>query len=258
MKPVFSLHGAGVEKSRREILKNLNLELFAGEFVCILGPNGAGKSTLLRLLAGLEVPTMGQAHLGPTPIHAMPRLDLARQVALVEPMVSLNFPFSVEQLVHMGRAPHRDRWFESAVDLAAVEDALTAMDCLPLRGRDFRTLSSGEKQRVLVAGALAQQTCVLLLDEPAAFLDIQHQVDLFRALQRLAAQGYLIVAVTHDFNLASAWASRLLLLKDGLLAASGTPAELCDPDLIGRVFGLHVAVHNIAGRLVVLPEAAPQ
>jgi iron complex transport system ATP-binding protein len=258
MKPIYSLHGAGVEKSRRAILKSLDLQLFAGEFVCILGPNGAGKSTLLRLLAGMEAPSIGQAHLGTTPIHAMPRLDLARQVALVEPMVNLNFPFSVEQMVYMGRAPHRDRWFESAADLAAAEEALAAMDCLPLRGRDFRTLSSGEKQRVLVASALAQQTCVLLLDEPAAFLDIQHQVDLFRALQRLASQGYLVVAVTHDFNLASAWASRLLLLQDGRLAASGTPRELCDPALIGRVFGLHVEVHNIAGRLVILPEAAPQ
>lgn len=255
MKPIYTLQGAGLAKSERSILQNLDLELFPGELVCILGPNGAGKSTLLRLLAGLERLSMGQAKLGAQALAGIPRLELAKQVALVEPMVNLNFPFSVEQMVHMGRAPHRDRWFESPADLAAVDSALVAMDCLSLRHRDFRTLSSGEKQRVLVASALAQQTCVLLLDEPAAFLDIQHQVELFRSLKKLAAQGYLVVAVTHDFNLASAWASRLLLLKDGRLEASGPPADLCEPALIGRVFGLHVDVHRIGDRLVVLPEA---
>lgn len=248
MPAIYELRQAGVEKSGKRLLHELSCALHAGEFLAILGPNGAGKSTLLRLLAGQERPSFGQVLLSGQETSALPRQSLARQVAFVEPTLEVPFGLKVEELVMMGRAPHASHWFESEEDWRQTNAALSTMDCEALRHRDFRTLSNGEKQRVLVASALAQQPCVLLLDEPAAFLDLSHQRDLFAALHKLAAQGYLIVAVTHDWNLAAAWASRILLLQDGSLAADGTPDALADPALLSRVFGLPLSVLREAGQ----------
>lgn len=257
MKPVYQLRDATVEKNGRALLAQVGLEFFAGELVILLGPNGAGKSTLLRLLSGQEAPTRGHVQLGSQEVREIGRRDLARQVAMVEPMLELPFGYSVEQVVMMGRAPHMDAWFEGEEDWAQAEAALEVMDCRGLRARDFRTLSSGEMQRVLVASALAQQPCVLLLDESAAFLDLRHQMELFEALRRLTAQGYLIIAVTHDWNLAARWASRLVLLKEGRVAASGTPQELARPELLGDVFGVPLEVVQLEGRppIVLQPGA---
>jgi iron complex transport system ATP-binding protein len=238
VKPVYEISGATITRAGRALLDNLSLSLFPGEFVCILGPNGAGKSTLLKLLAGLLEPGPGQVLLAGQPLASMPRRALAKQIALVEPMIDLPFAYSVEQIVMMGRAPHMDSYFESQEDWSQANQALEAMDCAHLRHRDFRTLSSGEKQRVLVACALAQQPCVLLLDEPAAFLDLPHQIQLFAALKQLAQRNYLVIAVTHDFNLAASWASKLLLLHQGRLAASGPPSELANPATLEPIFGI--------------------
>ena len=248
MASIYEIRNATLAKGNKSLLQNISFDLHAGEFVAILGPNGAGKSTLLKLLSGQEQPTAGQVNLGGKQAHALPRQSLARQVALVEPTLDLPFSLRVEELVMMGRAPHSGHWFESEEDWRQTNAALATMDCEALRHRDFRTLSNGEKQRALVASALAQQPCVLLLDEPAAFLDLAHQRDLFAALHKLASQGYLIVAVTHDWNLAAAWASRILLLKDGRLAADGTPSDLAEPGLLSEVFGLPVSVLREAGQ----------
>lgn len=258
MKPVYQLSGATVSKSGSALISAIDLQLFSGELVVILGPNGAGKSTLLRVLAGMEPLTGGDILLGGKPLSRIPRRELARQVAMVEPMLELPFGFSVEQVVMMGRAPHMDAWFESDQDWAQVNSALHLMDCDFLRHRDFRNLSSGEMQRVLVASALAQQPCVMLLDESAAFLDVRHQIELFAALKRLTAQGYLIVAVTHDWNLAARWASRIVLIKDGRIAAAGTPAELASEALLLDVFGVPLEVLNVEGRdpIVLQPGAS--
>ncbi len=248
MPSIYEVRQAGLNKGAKSLLADINFTLNAGEFVAILGPNGAGKSTLLKLLSGQEPPTQGHVFLSNQDVTQIPRQTLARQVALVEPTLDLPFALRAEELVMMGRAPHSGHWFESEEDHRQTNQALRTMDCESLRHRDFRTLSNGEKQRVLVASALAQQPCVLLLDEPAAFLDLAHQRDLFATLNKLAAQGYLIVAVTHDWNLAAAWASRILLLKDGCLAADGTPNELANPELLSQVFGLPVAVLREPGQ----------
>jgi len=248
LKPVYQLRQASVVKNAQPLLENIDLELSAGELVVILGPNGAGKSTLLRVLAGLEQLSAGAALLSSEPIAAISRRTMARQVAMVEPTVALPFGYSVEQVVMMGRAPHMDAWFEGSEDWAQVEAAMRVMDCENLRNRDFRNLSSGEMQRVLVASALAQQPCVLLLDESAAFLDVRHQMELFEALHRLTSQGYLVVAVTHDWNLAARWASRIVLLKSGRIAAVGSPTELASAPLLNEVFGVPLEVLEIKGR----------
>lgn len=255
MKAVYRLEGVSVRRAGRSLLEGIDLALGAGELVAVMGPNGAGKSTLLRVLAGLEAPSSGEAWLGRERIGHVARRRMAQQVAMVEPMLELPFGYRVEQVVMMGRAPHMDRWFEGQEDWAQVEAALRTMDCEGLRERDYRTLSSGEKQRVLVASALAQQPCVLLLDESAAFLDVRHQREMFAALKRLSEQGYLIVAVTHDWNLAARWASRLVLLKDGRVAAAGGPDELAEAKLLQDVFGAPLEVLRVAGRPAVVLDA---
>lgn len=252
MKPVYRLDNLTITRGGRHLLAGLSLDLPAGELAIVLGPNGAGKTTLLRALAGLEPASSGAIHLGEKPLASLPRRAIARQVALVEATLELPFGYSVEQVVMMGRAPHMDAWFEGSDDWAQVNQALTTMDCAHLRHRDFRNLSSGEKQRVLVASALAQQPCVLLLDESAAFLDIRHQVELFTALRQLTRQGYLIVAVTHDWNLAARWGTRLILLDSGRLAAAGSPAEVTQPALLERVFGIPLDVVQLPGRAPLL------
>lgn len=248
MPTIYDVSNAALIKDQKRLLTGISFSLHAGEFLAILGPNGAGKSSLLKLLSGQERPSEGKVQLSGKDVAEIPRQTLARQVALVEPTLDLPFALRVEELVMMGRAPHSGHWFESEEDWRQTSAALETMDCEALRHRDFRTLSNGEKQRVLVASALAQQPCVLLLDEPAAFLDLAHQRDLFAALHKLATQGYLIVAVTHDWNLAAAWASRILLLKDGRLAADGTPDSLAEPSLLSEVFGLPVSVLREAGQ----------
>lgn len=248
MNPVYRLERVGVRRGGRALLEEVDLELGAGELVVVMGPNGAGKSTLLRVLAGLEEPGDGQAWLGKERIGAIGRRRMAQQVAMVEPMLELPFGYRVEQVVMMGRAPHMDLWFEGAEDWAQVAVALRTMDCEGMRERDYRSLSSGEKQRVLVASALAQQPCVLLLDEPAAFLDVRHQREMFMALKRLSGQGYLIVAVTHDWNLAARWATRLVLLKQGRIAAAGRPEELAQESLLEEVFGAPLSVLRVEGQ----------
>jgi iron complex transport system ATP-binding protein len=252
LKPVYQIRNLAVVKDGRALISDINLDLAAGELVVILGPNGAGKSTLLKALAGIETVSAGEILLGAESIAKIGRREMARQVAMVEPMLDLPFGYSVEQVVMMGRAPHMDAWFEGAEDWAQVDAALAVMDCQPLRKRDYRNLSSGEKQRVLVASALAQQPCVLLLDESAAFLDVRHQLELFEALKRLTSQGYLIVAVTHDWNLAAAWASRIILLKNGSVAAVGPPAELSNEALLLEVFGVPLEVMTVEGRAPVV------
>jgi iron complex transport system ATP-binding protein len=248
MPPIYKVDNAAVTKGNKRLLAELSFELRSGEFLAILGPNGAGKSTLLKLLAGQERPTHGQVLLNNQPVASLPRRTLARQIALVEPTLDLPFALTAEQIVLMGRAPHGEHWFESEEDWRQTNLALATMDCEALRYRDFRTLSNGEKQRVLVASALAQQPCVLLLDEPAAFLDLAHQRELFSALDKLAGQGYLIVAVTHDFNLAAAWATRILLLKDGQRAADGPPERVADEQLLREVFNVPLSVVREAGQ----------
>lgn len=225
------------------MLTGISLDMHAGEFVAVLGPNGAGKSTLLRAMAGQETLSAGEVYLGEQNVGAIPRRSLARQVAFVEATLDLAFGVSVEGIVMMGRAPHAEGWYEAAEDLAKVQAALQAMDLGHLAQRDFRTLSNGEKQRAILASALAQEPCVLLLDEPAAFLDWAHQRDLFARLRGLAAEGMLVVTVTHDWNLAAAWSSRVVLLKQGRVVAEGAPGDMVRHGYLEKVFGTPIEVH---------------
>jgi len=228
-------------------LHDATFELPSTGFVTIAGPNGAGKSTLLGILAGLRHPYRGSCQYRGVEIRQWHRRDFARQVAFLPQSMRLEFPFTAEQVVFMGRTPYADGWFESPQDRAAVAQAMETTDTLPFRERDFRSLSGGEKQRVILASALAQEPQTLLLDEPATFLDLKHQLSLYRLLSELS-KTMLIAAVTHDLNLALRFSDQVILIDQGRIAAQGRPNEALSPATIDRVFG--VQAHLCEGWLV--------
>jgi len=242
--PLFHVGDAGVRYGSAEILRSVSLSLYAGEFVAIAGPNGAGKSTLLSLLAGLSAPTTGTCRLGDRSAHQWNRRDFARRVAVVQSTEVASFPFTAGDVVYMGRMPHRKGMYETAEDHTAVAKALATSGMTAFRDREFRTLSAGEKQRVLLASALAQAPEVLLLDEPAAHLDLRHQVELHQMLRDLSRSGMLVVAVTHDLNLAAAYAPRLILMNQGRIHADGAARDVMQSRLIEDVFEVRVEMHQ--------------
>ncbi len=219
-------------------LNEATFELPESGFVAIAGPNGAGKSTLVGIMAGLRYPYRGSCQYEAIEVRRWRKRDLARRVAFLPQSVRLEFPFTAEQVVFMGRTPYAAGWFESHEDAAAVQRAMEVTDSLVFRDRDFRALSGGERQRVILASALAQEPRTLLLDEPTTFLDLKHQLSMYRLLSDLARGGLLVVAVTHDLNLALQFSDRVLVLDQGRVAADGTTAEVLNPPLIERVFGV--------------------
>ncbi len=224
-------------------LHDAAFELPPTGFVTIAGPNGAGKSTLLGILAGLRHPYRGVCQYRGVEIRRWKRHEFAKKVAFLPQSVKLEFPFTAEQVVFMGRAPYADGWFESPRDHAAVARAMSISDTLSFASRDFRSLSGGEKQRVVLASALAQEPETLLLDEPTTFLDLKHQLAMYRLLATLA-ERMLVVAVTHDLNLALRFSRRVIVMQDGKIAAQGSPEEALAPGLIGRVFGVHAELRD--------------
>jgi iron complex transport system ATP-binding protein len=227
-----------------EVLRAVALDLPAGTLVTVSGPNGAGKSTLLSILAGLRRHYAGSCRFNGREVRDWPRRAFARQVSVVPQRVQMEFPFTSEQVVTMGRTPFCNGLFESPDDHRAVERAMEITDTLPFRSRDFRSLSGGERQRVVLASALAQTPRVLLLDEPTTFLDPEHQVSLFRILRGLTSEGVLIVTVTHDLNLAARYSDRLIMLRAGEVRASGTASEVLVPSTIRDVFSIDAQIQR--------------
>jgi iron complex transport system ATP-binding protein len=223
-------------------VRDATFELMDPGLVAIAGPNGAGKSTLLGIMAGLRHPYLGSCFYEGVEVRRWSKRDFARCVAFLPQMVRFEFPFTAEQVVLMGRTPYGGGWYESAEDIAAAEQAMLTADVLPFRSRDFRSLSGGERQRVILASALAQEPRTLLLDEPTTFLDLKHQLSMYRLLRELGQRGMLVIAVTHDLNLALQFADRILVLDQGRVAGDGEPVRVLNPDLIDRVFGVHVGV----------------
>ena len=225
-------------------LEATSFSVHARELIAILGRNGSGKSTLLRLLAGVLAPLSGRVKLEGFEVSGLERRTRAQRVAMVQQETPLLFPVRVWDFVLQGRHPYsRGLRFESEEDRAVARQALVEAGADHLRGRWMHKLSGGEKQRVVLSRALAQQPLLLLLDEPTLHLDIAAQVDLLRRLRRIAAdRGYAVAVVTHELNLAAEFADRVLLLDAGKTLRVGTPAEVYQQDLLQQVFGtlLHV------------------
>ena len=246
------------EPARAWTLEQLSFQVAAGEILGIVGPNGSGKSTLLKLLAGLLSPQSGTILLGGRSIRQVSQQDIARFVAVVPQEYVQIFPFTVAETVLMGRFPHRKARFwsigleaDTEADLLRAHEAMTETDVLSLADRLMSDLSGGERQRVIIARALAQEPKILLLDEPTAFLDINHQIEICSLIGRLRAERQLtVVLVSHDLNVASQYCDHVLMLKEGKLCRIGSPAETIRSDVLRSVYGCEVVVdaHPQTGR----------
>lgn len=237
-------------------LERASFEVREGEILGLVGPNSSGKTTLLRLLSKVHAPDGGALRYRGQPLDAVGRLALAREVAVVPQEEHLAFPVSVEELVLMGRFPRgTGRLFEGAEDLLRAREAMALAGVLDLAEQSVDALAGGERQRALLARALAQEPRALLLDEPTSHLDLRHQRHLIGLLRRLNRErGMTVVFVTHDLNLAGELADRLLLLSGGRVIRLGTPAEVLDETVLERAYGCPVWVERLGagGRPVVL------
>jgi len=249
-------------RGQQRALERVEFALGRGELVCVIGPNGSGKSTLLRLCAGLLVPSAGVVELDGRPVSEHGPRERARRIALVPQALRALPELDARSFVLGGRYAHQTVWSgilarETRADREAVERALTEADALELAARRLDELSLGQFQRVRVARALAQEAPLLLLDEPTAALDPEHQVRLFLLIERLVAGGRAALVVTHELPLASRFAQRCLVLCEGRVAAEGPPAEVFRPEVLGRVFGAHLHYGRAAGnRPLVVPWPA--
>jgi iron complex transport system ATP-binding protein len=237
-------------------VSDISFTVGRGEFLGIIGPNGSGKSTLLRLMSGVLPPWRGQIRVDGKPVSAYGRSELCRRIAVVPQETRIDFPFSVTEVVLFGRTPHLGGFgFEGDPDLQAAERAMARTQTTPLARRAITQLSGGERQRVIVARALAQEPSFLLLDEPGAFLDIRHEVEMYDLLRELQSEGMTIVTVLHDLNLAALYCDRVALLDTGRLAQIGSPEEVLTYATLTRVYGTEIYVHrnDITGGLNVLP-----
>jgi iron complex transport system ATP-binding protein len=228
------------------ILLNVSLTAQRGELVSIVGPNGSGKTTLLRVIDRILLPSSGTVSIGDVPLARLSRIEIARRVAFVSQNGSIQFPFSAREIVLMGRAPHgRGKAFESEADHAIAEEMMQLTDILHLAEKPVTDMSGGERQRVFIARALAQQPELLLLDEPNAHLDIAHQIDTFTIISRLKARtGLTVLSVSHDLNLAAAFSDRIVMLACGAVVAAGPPADVLTAGRIREVFRTDVVVDS--------------
>lgn len=218
MSEVVEASGLAYSIAGNTILLSVELSVQSGEFIGLLGVNGAGKSTLLDLLAGLRAADGGEVRVCGRPLGSLTAIERGRLICHLPQGVRGELPFTVEQVVLMGRYPHADTWMESPGDLRAVGEALSRTDCDALRHRQFRSLSGGERQRVLLAACLAQCAKLLLMDEPSTYLDLRHQLHCFELLKAEASRGAACIAVTHDLNLALAHCTRIAVLHEGVIA----------------------------------------
>jgi iron complex transport system ATP-binding protein len=224
------------------VLHAASLDFASGQMVSIVGPNGAGKSTLLSVMAGLRSGYTGQCAFGGREVREWPRRKFARSISFVPQSLQIEFPFTAEQVVLMGRTPYCDGLFESPEDHDLVARAMSLTDTLHFRHRDFRSLSGGERQRVVLASALAQEPKVLLLDEPLTFLDIKHQLSLGELLRQSCRGGLLVVVATHDLNLAAAYSDRIVVLRKGEVVADAAPRTALLPETIRKVFEVEASL----------------
>jgi iron complex transport system ATP-binding protein len=242
-----------------DLFEGLGLDVAPGEMVGLIGPNGSGKTTLLKILSGILAPVRGDVALAGRPVRSIRPRERARIVALVPQESRVLFNFSVLEVVLMGRAPHLGLLgIERPADFAAARAALREMDLEGQEEKHLQSLSSGERQRALIARALAQEPRLLLLDEPTAFLDLKHRLQIHDILHRLnRAGGLTVVSVSHDLNLAARYGSRLILLHRGRVAADGPPASVLTPEIIRRVYETEVSVQTdpVAGAPYIIPRA---
>ncbi|MEJ5072669.1 iron-enterobactin ABC transporter ATP-binding protein [Enterobacter ludwigii] len=242
---------------KKVIAKGLNVAIPDGHFTAIIGPNGCGKSTLLRTLSRLMTPQQGQVFLDGEQIQRFASKEVARRIGLLAQNATTPGDITVQELVARGRYPHQPlftRWRKEDDD--AVNHAMQATGMVELANQSVDTLSGGQRQRAWIAMVLAQETAIMLLDEPTTWLDISHQIDLLELLSELNRErGYTLAAVLHDLNQACRYATHLIALRDGQIIAEGAPKEIVTAELIERIYGLRSLIIEdpVAGTPLVVP-----
>lgn len=257
--PVLEGDSLGFAFGSTPVLRGMTLAVRPGTLFVVTGPNGAGKTTLLRVLAGVLRPHSGSVRLQDQPLDGLSRREVARRIAVVPQETSCPFPFRVDEMVAMGRAP----WLgvlgrESAEDRELARDALAELGMLEFAERLYPTLSGGEKQRVLLARARAQRTDLLLLDEPTAHMDLGHRLHTFewlRGWSRERPESRAALVVTHDLVLGARFADQLALLAQGLVVGQGSPEAVLTEERIGSVYGVEAKVERDSeGRVAIWPQ----
>ena len=242
---------------KKTIAESLNVTIPDGHFTAIIGPNGCGKSTLLRTLSRLMTPVHGHVYLDGEEIQRYASKEVARRIGLLAQNATTPGDISVQELVARGRYPHQPlftRWRQEDED--AVQRAMQATGIMNLASQSVDTLSGGQRQRAWIAMVLAQDTSIMLLDEPTTWLDISHQIDLLELLSELNRErGYTLAAVLHDLNQACRYATHLISLRDGKIVAEGAPKEIVTPALIEAIYGLRCVIIDdpVANTPLVVP-----
>ncbi|AIR88171.1 heme ABC transporter ATP-binding protein [Pseudomonas cremoricolorata] len=241
---MLQAQGVHVRRGSKQVLQAIDLSLHSGQVLGVLGPNGAGKSSLLGALCGELSPSQGQVLMQGRPLEDWQGPARARSLAVLPQVSSLDFSFSVEEVVGMGRLPHDSGALR---DAEIIDQALHAADAQHLHGRSYLALSGGERQRVHLARVLAQlwpgaEGSVLLLDEPTSALDPLHQHTTLQAVREVAQRGTAVLVILHDLNLAARYCDRIVLLHEGRCHAAGTPQQVLTPQALHRVFGIEVLV----------------
>ena len=227
------------------VVERITLSATNGEFLGLIGPNGSGKSTLLQLLMGLLQPWSGKIHLSGHPVAQLRRKEIARRIALVPQNVAAGFSFSVREVVTMGRNPYIKRFgTESPRDYEIVSRAMHRTDTYRFADRPIDELSGGERQRVIVARAIAQETPLLLLDEPISNLDLAHQLDTLDLVRTLTKENHCAIAALHDLSLAARYCTRIVLLSQRTIAADGTPGEVITEANLAAHFDVKALVRH--------------
>lgn len=257
---MYTLENVAFRYETDWVLRGIDLTIERGEILGIIGPNGSGKTSLLKILGRHQQPVEGKVRLDSRDLSRFSFNALARRVGMVPQEHPVVFPYTVLDVVLMGRYPYLKGWaFESAEDYRIARSAMERMGVERLAGRLLAELSGGEKQRVIIARALAQQSQILLLDEPATFLDLHHQALIYSLLAELNRNDNMtVVVVLHDLNMASQLCRRLLLLKEGRMARLGTPWEVLTQEVIEEVYHCRTLVdsHPTTGhpRITMVPE----
>jgi len=251
MNPAIHARDLSFAYKDRGVLHAISLAVERGEMVGILGPNGSGKTTLLKIFSAV-LRGQGEVKLNGENIETYGKRKLSRLFAVVQQETRVNFPYTAAEIVLMGRASYHSPFaLEGEKDLEVARSSMDLTDSLSLSDRYLHELSGGEKQRVMIARALAQEPEILLLDEPSAFLDLKHQVQVFELLRRLNRErGMTIVAALHDLNLAALFFPRLAMLRDGKIYRDGSPQEVLTEKTIDEVYGIRVRVEQdpVAGK----------
>lgn len=240
----------------RKVLDGISASISPGEFVAVVGANGAGKSTFLRTLAGLIKPDTGKVFVDGALLNDLPPRDVARAIAYLPQDRTVHWPLDAERVVALGRLPHRSfAAAENDRDRDAIRSAMTRMDVMPFAQRPIVTLSGGERARVLVARALAQQARYLIADEPTAGLDPAHALHLFAEFQSIARDGNAVITASHDLSMGLRYATRVVLLSRGKCIADGPASAVLKKDLLAQAFGIETIVTTIDGIPVVVPAS---